>query len=62
MILVYLGLLHSHVSSFSATGETLDDSPHSLSWTDPLHEVGREEADSVATLALKNAGEHSVSI
>lgn len=53
--LVYLGFLHSHVSSLSAAGETLDDPPHSLSWPDPLHKVGGEEADFVATLALKSS-------
>lgn len=49
---VHLGFPHGHVSSLSVAGKALDDPPHSLSWPDPLHKVGREEADSVAALAL----------
>lgn len=57
IMLVYLGFPHGHVSSLSVARKALDDPPHSFSWPDPLHKVGREEADSVATLALKSTGE-----
>lgn len=57
----YLGFPHGHVSSLSVAGQTLNDPPHSLSWSNPLHKVGREEANSVATLALKSTEQRGIS-
>lgn len=56
MIFWYLRFPHGHVSSLPVAGDALDDPPHPLAWPDPLHEVCREEADSVATLPLEEEG------
>lgn len=41
------------MSLLSVAWQALDNPPHTLAWPDPLHKIGREESNSVATLTLK---------
>lgn len=46
--------------SLSVAWQTLDNPPHTLSWSDPLHKIRWEESNSVATLTLKVTANNTV--
>lgn len=48
----HLGLFHTHLAFVPVAVETSSDLPHSLTGTEALHEVGREQTHLVSALPL----------
>lgn len=51
---------HGHMPSLSVAWQTLDNPPHALPRSDPLHKIWWEEADSVATLTLNVTANNTI--